>query len=129
MAGMPPLSGFIGKLLVLDAARDAPDATSVWAVILIGSFVTIVGLARAGTLIFWKSHDSDHNPKPEEEDAEPQPAPEPHPGLAFTAVFGLVGGLILLTLFAGPALEYTSKTAEQLFTPEDYISAVLGEAE
>jgi multicomponent K+:H+ antiporter subunit D len=129
MAGMPPLSGFIGKLLVLDAARDAPDATSVWAVILIGSFVTIVGLARAGTLIFWKSHDADHNPKPEEEDAEPQPAPEPHPGLAFTAVFGLVGGLILLTLFAGPALEYTSKTAEQLFTPEDYISAVLGEAE
>jgi multicomponent K+:H+ antiporter subunit D len=129
MAGMPPLSGFIGKLLVLDAARDAPDATSVWVVILIGSFVTIVGLARTGTLIFWKSHDSDHNPKPEEEDAEPQPAPEPHPGLAFTAVFGLVGGLILLTLFAGPALEYTSKTAEQLFTPEDYISAVLGEAE
>ncbi len=129
MAGMPPLSGFIGKLLVLDAARDAPDATAVWAVVLIGSFVTIVGLARAGTLIFWKSHDADHNPQSEGEYAEPQPTPEPHPGLAFTAVCGLVGGLILLTLFAGPALEYTSKTAEQLFTPEDYISAVLGEAE
>ena len=129
MAGMPPLSGFVGKLLVLDASRDASDATAVWAVILIGSFVTIVGLARAGTLIFWKSHDPkavDIAAPAEGEDANAQPAPEPLPGLAFTAVFGSVAGLVLLTLFAGPALEYTSKTAQQLFTPENYISAVLG---
>ncbi len=122
MAGMPPLSGFVGKLLVLDASRGAPDARWVWAVILIGSFVTIVGLARAGSLIFWKSHDAS---TPEDEDT-PKTAPEPQPGLAFTSVCGLVAGLILLTIFAGPALTYTSKTAEQLFTPEHYISAVLG---
>lgn len=48
------------------------------------------------------------------------------PGLAFTSVFGLVLGLVLLTLFAGPALDYTTKTAEQLFEPQQYISAVLG---
>ncbi len=128
MAGMPPLSGFIGKLLVLDASRGAPDATAVWAVILIGSFVTIVGLARAGTLIFWKSYDAQLNiePEPAEEDVGPQTAPEPYPGLAFTSVFGAVLGLVLLTLFAGPALEYAGGTAAQLFTPDDYISAVLG---
>ncbi|MES0823803.1 monovalent cation/H+ antiporter subunit D [Ruegeria sp. SCP11] len=128
LAGMPPLSGFIGKLLVLDAARDAPDANAIWAVVLIGSFVTIVGLARAGTLIFWKSHAAEYNPAPQDEDenATAQPAPEPNPGLAFTAVFGAILGLVMLTLFAGPALNYAGKTAEQLFTPEDYISAVLG---
>ncbi|EEE36505.1 pH adaption potassium efflux system protein PhaD [Rhodobacteraceae bacterium KLH11] len=129
MAGMPPLSGFIGKLLVLDASRGVPDATAVWAVILIGSFVTIVGLARAGSLIFWKSHDTQAVPLSEPETDEPTPpatAPEPHPGLAFTSVFGAVLGLVLLTLFAGPALEYSRKTAEQLFTPDNYISAVLG---
>ncbi len=127
MAGMPPLSGFVGKLLVLDASRGAPDANAVWAVILIGSFVTIVGLARAGTLIFWKSHDAQHNvtPEPTEEAGLPT-APEPYPGLAFTSVFGAVLGLVLLTLFAGPALQYASNTAVQLFAPEDYISAVLG---
>ncbi len=132
LAGMPPLSGFVGKLLVLDAARDAPDATAIWAVILIGSFVTIVGLARAGSLIFWKSHDAQHNTEqdPENEDkAEPTPAPEPQPGLAFTAVFAAALGLVVLTLFAGPALQYASRTAEQLFTPEDYIAAVLGDEE
>ncbi|WP_299663970.1 monovalent cation/H+ antiporter subunit D [uncultured Ruegeria sp.] len=133
MAGMPPLSGFVGKLLVLDASRNAPDANAVWAVILIGSFITIVGLARAGTLIFWKCYDAQVVPPIEverDEGAETTlAAPEPHPGLAFTAVFGAVLGLVLLTLFAGPTLEYTNKTAEQLFTPENYISAVLGREE
>ncbi|SDW60407.1 multisubunit potassium/proton antiporter, PhaD subunit [Ruegeria halocynthiae] len=132
MAGMPPLSGFVGKLLVLDASRGAPDASAIWAVILIGSFVTIVGLARAGSLIFWKCHDAQVCPptEPDEEVADTALfAPEPHPGLAFTSVFGVVLGLVLLTLFAGPALEYTSKTAEQLFTPDIYISAVLGREE
>lgn len=129
MAGMPPLSGFVGKLLVLDAARDTEWANAVWAVVLIGSFVTIVGLARAGSLVFWKSHDAQHNTEmdPEnDEEVEFLPAPEPMPGLAFTSVFGLVLGLVLLTLFAGPALDYTTKTAEQLFEPQQYISAVLG---
>ncbi|CAD0185051.1 Multiple resistance and pH homeostasis protein D [Ruegeria sp. THAF57] len=129
LAGMPPLSGFVGKLLVLDAARDARDANAIWAVVLIGSFVTIVGLARAGSLIFWKSHDAQHNAEADQEGADEGdtvPAPEPQPGLAFTAVFTLVLGLVMLTLFAGPALQYASSTAQQLFTPEDYISAVLG---
>ena len=127
MAGMPPLSGFIGKLLVLEASRGSPDANAVWAVILIGSFVTIVGLARAGSLIFWKCHDAQNGTDPDTEDVEsPASAPESAPGLAFTSVFGVVLVLVLLTLFAGPALEYTKKTAEQLFTPDDYISAVLG---
>ena len=128
LAGMPPLSGFIGKLLVLDAARDAPDADTIWAVILIGSFVTIVGLARAGSLIFWKSHDPNQVPQPEGE-TDPTPAPEPQPGLAFTSVFGAVLGLVLLTVFAGPALGYARRTADQLFSPDAYISAVLGRDE
>ncbi len=129
MAGMPPLSGFIGKLLVLDASRDAADMHTVWAVILIGSFVTIVGLARAGTLIFWKSHDAQTSAASEATEEEVTTAPEPFPGLAFTSVFGAVLGLVMLTLFAGPALEYASNTAAQLFTPDDYISAVLGREE
>ena len=127
MAGMPPLSGFIGKLLVLDASRGSSNANAVWAVILIGSFVTIVGLARAGSLIFWKCHDAQYGADPDTEDVEsPATTREFAPGLAFISIFGVVLVLVLLTLFAGPALEYTRETAEQLFTPENYISTVLG---
>ncbi|NDW46949.1 monovalent cation/H+ antiporter subunit D [Ruegeria sp. PrR005] len=128
LAGMPPLSGFVGKLLVMDAARDAGDFTAIWAVILVSSFITIVGLARAGSLIFWQSHDARHNnePDPENEDKVIHlPPPEPMPVLTFSAVFGLVAGLIGLTLFAGPLMEYTSSMAEQLYTPDHYIDAVL----
>ncbi len=132
LAGMPPLSGFIGKLLVLDASRDAPDANAIWAVILISSFVTIVGLARAGSLIFWKSHDAQHCTETDTEDNSefaPRPAPEPQPGLAFSAIFGAVLALVLLTLFAGPVLEYSRQTASQLFAPQQYIDAVMGRVE
>ncbi|MFC3616284.1 monovalent cation/H+ antiporter subunit D [Lutimaribacter marinistellae] len=133
LAGMPPLSGFIGKLLVMDAARESPNYQIVWAVILVSSLITIIGMARAGSQIFWKSHDASVAPTPVDdgEDVMPLPAPpEPQPGLAFASVFALVAGLGALTLFAGPATTYTGGIASQLFAPQTYIDAVLkGEGE
>ncbi|WP_164659864.1 monovalent cation/H+ antiporter subunit D [Tropicibacter sp. Alg240-R139] len=133
MAGMPPLSGFVGKLLVMDAARQSTDFGMIWAVILISSFITIVGFARSGSIIFWRSHDPDFidTPEPEvevegtEDEHAKEPAPEPNPGVAFTAVFGLVALLVLLTVFAGPVLEFSAETAAQLYEPSIYIDAVL----
>jgi multicomponent K+:H+ antiporter subunit D len=55
MAGMPPLSGFLGKLVILDAIRDSSFMTLGWVAILLGSLLTIVGFARAGSILFWKS--------------------------------------------------------------------------
>ena len=49
MAGMPPLSGFLGKLLVLDALRAPGTIGWAWTAILAGSLLTIVGFARAGS--------------------------------------------------------------------------------
>jgi len=56
MAGLPPLSGFLGKLLVLDAAYASDLMVWVWAVVLISSLVSIVGFARAGSVLFWTVH-------------------------------------------------------------------------
>ncbi len=127
MAGMPPLSGFIGKLLVMDAARSSTDYAFIWAVILISSFVTIVGFARAGTVIFWKSHDAAYNPEPDpdnDDEIMKEPAPEPYPIVAFASIFLLGIGLAALTLFSGPMMEYAQQTAEQLYNPAEYINAV-----
>jgi multicomponent K+:H+ antiporter subunit D len=49
---MPPLSGFLGKLLILDAWRD--QAFAIWPAVLVSSFLMLLGLARAGSLLFWK---------------------------------------------------------------------------
>jgi multicomponent K+:H+ antiporter subunit D len=130
IAGMPPLSGFIGKLLVMDAARGHPQVWVIWAVILIASLITVVAMARAGSLLFWKSHDPTLGLGPEEEpsdDAAPEPARTA--ALPFVAVFALLGALVALTIFAGPVSDYTTATAKQLFDPAGYIDAVLKRAD
>ncbi|MHA6265082.1 monovalent cation/H+ antiporter subunit D [Arenibacterium sp. CAU 1754] len=131
MAGLPPLSGFVGKLLVLDASRDTPQAVLIWASILILSLIAILGFARAGSLIFWKSYDAASAAAREQDrddEGEDTPAASPDsqpPRLPMVPVFGLFAALVLVTVFAGPVMKYTSATAAQLFTPGDYIDAVL----
>ncbi len=109
VAGMPPLSGFIGKLLVLDAFRA--QAPLVWTVVLASSFLMILGLARAGSLIFWKA-----------EVADPPPAPVAEP-LAFAATLALLAALVALTVLAGPLTDWMGGTAEALHAPQGYIAA------
>jgi multicomponent K+:H+ antiporter subunit D len=110
IAGMPPLSGFIGKLLILDAFRN--QAPLVWSVILGSSFLMILGLARAGSLIFWKAS------------APVGPSQEfPSEVLAFAAAFALLAALAALAILAGPVTDWLTATAETLHTPQGYIDA------
>ena len=117
MAGLPPLSGFLGKLLVLDAAFDTDAMGWIWTVVLLSSLVSILGFARAGSMVFWKSHGI--SPAPE---AEPAPRPT---ALSYVAPGGLVALLIALTVFAGQVHGYAEDIAAQLFAPEPYVSTVL----
>ena len=117
MAGLPPLSGFIGKLLVLDAAFDSHLMVWVWAVVLSSSLISILGFARAGSVLFWKAH-SVEDSEPSEETAFPTI-------LSYSAVVGLLALLVLHTVFAGQVHRYTTAMASQLFAPDTYISTVL----
>ncbi len=116
MAGLPPLSGFLGKLLILDAAFTTSAVVWVWAVILISSLISVVGFARAGSVVFWKAKSVTA------EDAE---AEDPPPILSFVAVGCLLSLLVAHTIFAGPATAYMEAISQQLFAPEPYISTVL----
>jgi multicomponent K+:H+ antiporter subunit D len=115
--GMPPLSGFIGKLLILEAVTARPEWPWLWALILVGSLVALAGFAQAGSLLFWKCLADRGDPEPD----RPR-----HDAVGLVATSALVAAPILLALFAGPALTAMEATAEQLFTPERYIEAVLG---
>ena len=120
-AGMPPLSGFVGKLLVLDALREMDWWVWGWAMILSTSLIAVVGFSRVGASLFWKPYD---------DSAPPPDGFEVAPGSTSALGLGMIGtmlGLIaLLTIFAGPATRYTRSTAAQLFNPAEYIHAVLG---
>lgn len=108
LAGMPPLSGFLGKLLILDATR--PDATLIWPTILITSFLMILGLSRAGSALFWKTTATPAA------DHAPQPA-------AFAATAALLAALAALTVMAGPVTDWLATTAQALHDPTAYIAA------
>jgi len=117
MAGLPPLSGFLGKLLVLDAARESDLSVWVWTIILCASLVSVVGFARAGSIVFWKANGVDQT-----QDADVPDTPRP---MAYGAVGGLIALLAAHTIFAGYAHDYTIAVSQQLFAPEPYVSTVL----
>ena len=108
MAGLPPLSGFVGKLLVMQAVPSA----WVWTVILLASLATMIGFARAGSVLFWKT------------DGVALPAPQPvSQPITLLPVLLLLAGLVALTLFAHPITEWLTETARALHSPAAYISA------
>ena len=121
---MPPMSGFLGKLLVLDAVRDSQSIALAWTTILTGSLLTIVGFARAGSILFWKSTatSAEANSPLQAEGAALMPAGP----LAVAPVLFTVALLVVLSVFAGPVTGYLEGTAAQLFDPSSYVSTVLG---
>jgi len=127
MAGMPPLSGFVGKLLVMDALRDHALWVWIWGAILATSLIAVVGFARAGSTVFWKAHDA----TTQEAGVDPEArvnviADHVHPGAALASIGALLGLIIALTVLAGPVMRQAEATAAQLHERNAYIVAVLG---
>jgi multicomponent K+:H+ antiporter subunit D len=126
LAGLPPLSGFIGKLLLLGAVPEGPRTFWVWLLVLGTSFMMLVGLARAGTRLFWRTE-----PWPDasaETHAAFTPAGDlahaPSRPLETAAIVLLLGYGVALVLAASPLLDYTRATAAQLQSPGDYVQQV-----
>lgn len=117
MTGLPPLSGFLGKLLILDAAFNTPLVVWTWAVILSSSLISVVGFARAGSTVYWKAQSIPH---PEGTDLADHPS-----RLCYVAVGGLLALLVAHTVFAGQMHAYMTAMSEQLFSPDAYITTVL----
>ncbi|WP_296493871.1 monovalent cation/H+ antiporter subunit D [Rhodoferax sp.] len=121
VSGLPPLSGFVGKFLIL---RAAPGQPWVWAVILLAALLAVVALARAGSQVFFNAA----GVRPDTPSLLPANAAAQAiaSGRELMAVGGLLGLILALTGFAGPAVDFAQATAQQLAEPMRYISAVLG---
>jgi multicomponent K+:H+ antiporter subunit D len=116
ITGLPPLSGFIGKLLILASAGALGDHGWVWAwsVILASTLIAVIGFARVGSAVFWA-----HQPP-----GEAAPATAPSADLAAPlAALALLGAL---SAGAGWATSLAEAAAAQVLDPAATAHAVLG---
>ncbi|GIX35922.1 MAG: monovalent cation/H+ antiporter subunit D [Lysobacteraceae bacterium] len=113
VVGLPPLSGFIGKLALLAALPDAV-ARWAWPLLLIASLLALVALAHAGAQLFWRSPEGTLDT-----------LPRPPARIELLAVALLLAAGIAMTGFAGSLLAYGGRAAAQLLDPTAYRAALL----
>ena len=120
MVGLPPLSGFLGKFLLLRAALQHGALPWVMGAVLLAGLLGMIALARSGSLMFYRVH-----PKEMADTAEQAP---PVVG-EIVPIIGLLLLCLALTIWAGAATDFARVTAAQLLQPSQYIHAVLGKGE
>ena len=113
MAGLPPFSGFLGKVFILQATAHSPYQLLIIITILVVSLLSIIAFTRVGFVIFWRATKPEDNPD-EAAYAAYQALPEQAPKRNDKTIYLLLVGLLAYMVFAGPIQKYTYQTAEQI---------------
>lgn len=127
LGGIPPFSGFIGKLALFEAAAVDGSAGANWlmGVGALVSLLTLYALARAWSLAFWRPREKVVEPTQgsvfdrlqEAPDVQPPQEQKDIPKLMTYATGGMVLVSISLTVFAGPLFGYAERAGENIVLP------------
>jgi multicomponent K+:H+ antiporter subunit D len=109
VAGMPPFSGLVGKVLLLIAAQDHSALIPVWTLVLLSSLLLVMMLTRAGILVFWRGPVA----------AVEKPSRQP-----WLIAATLLATSPVLVIFGGSITDWTRDTAEQTFDAQAYVTAM-----
>jgi len=120
LAGVPPLSGFWAKFLVIQSSLSAEAYTAAAVALLVGVY-TLFSMVKIWSEAFWKPHP--------QASAEKLPTSEKLSGREKFTYLAPIVILCIWTLIMGFAAEgafqVAQQSAEQLINPEGYIRAVL----
>ncbi|HYI61743.1 MAG TPA: Na+/H+ antiporter subunit D [Acidimicrobiales bacterium] len=127
LAGIPPLSGFVAKLSLIDAAA----AERQWPIVGVAvgvSLLTVFALMKIWTGAFWAPvEDGATAGTPGKADAEDRPTSRwGGPPLMVIPTVVLATATVVLGLLSGPVYDLSHRAAEDLVDTGAYRDAVLG---
>jgi multicomponent Na+:H+ antiporter subunit D len=141
LGGIPPFSGFIGKVALLEAGT-ANGSVLAWLLVagsLVTSLLTLYVVARVWTKAFWRARVD--APDGELADSAPSALLDDYSAdIAFddrgdvgrmpigmvAPTMALIAVGVVLTVAAGPIFGYTDRAANEVLNRGQYITAVLG---
>jgi multicomponent Na+:H+ antiporter subunit D len=112
LAGIPPLSGFFAKLVLVQAGLQQGRYVIVVVALLVG-LLTLFSMTKIWGEAFWA----------------PSPKPlraGPLPRVLLAPCLGLAALTLLISVHPAGLLSFASRAAEQLLDPSAYVSVVLG---
>lgn len=129
LGGIPPLSGFIGKVGLLDAGAQY-GGVLVWITMaggIVTSLLTLMSMAKVWNRAFWGVMPEKTTPEDDGYDGDAGDDDVRYmPPLMVFATSILVVFSLALTFFAGPLYGYAERAADSIRS-ESYVSAVLPE--
>lgn len=102
--GMPPLSGFIGKIWILKVTYQQAEFGIFWPVYLVSSLLLLIGITRAGSIVFWQNTPTDTDKL----DVKPAHRTQ------VVAVYTLAGVSPVMVIFAKPITDFCMQAAMQI---------------
>ncbi|MBP2412520.1 multicomponent Na+:H+ antiporter subunit D [Arthrobacter stackebrandtii] len=154
LAGIPPFSGFLGKLGLLQAGVEdgSPMAYALVVGGVVASLLTLLVMARVWNRVFWRSTADAENPDPVLLATAPDASGAPSmralrtskyvdategrfsgdneipilPKMMVYSTMGLVVLGVAMTVFAGPLFDLCNAAAAGMLERVPYIAAVLG---
>ncbi|TYC57855.1 Na+/H+ antiporter subunit D [Marinobacter sp. BW6] len=121
LAGIPPLSGFFAKFIVVKASLEASEYV-ISAIALLVGLLTLYSMIKIWAEVFWKKV-PDHVTDVGRLNGEIK---NTHNWAYYVPVVGLAACTLIIGLYGQPIYVLAETAADQLMNPQLYIEAVLG---
>ena len=122
LAGIPPLSGFWAKFVVIKAGLDLNQYLVVGVALIVG-LLTLFSMTKIWNEVFWKDDPTGSN---ENVNENYQSISKAKKFLMFSPIIFLTVITIIIGFYAEPFFTFANNAANQLLDSSGYINSVLG---